>query len=122
VLASPSLLEIFLKGTMKISLLAFGLAQQQIAKLWIKYRTVSKDLAARHTQTWNTKRIKTHRTNPFMASLEAKVNGGRNDNQSSATGQANRSSSTKPSQTTRLGVLGASGRPSQNAGVTGRWR
>jgi hypothetical protein len=34
---------------MKISL-AFGLAQQPIAKLWIKYGTVSKDLAAPGTR------------------------------------------------------------------------
>jgi hypothetical protein len=49
VLTSSPLSSILLKGTMKISL-AFGLAVQPIAKLWIKYGTVSKDLAAPGTR------------------------------------------------------------------------
>jgi hypothetical protein len=44
---------------MKISLV-FGLAQQPIAKLWIKYGTVSKrSCSSRRTQTWNTRRTRT---------------------------------------------------------------
>jgi hypothetical protein len=47
------------KGTMKISL-AFGLAQQPIAMLSIKFGTVSKrSCSYRRTQTWNTRRTRT---------------------------------------------------------------